>query len=121
MATTALSKAIKTLERREKSDARKRIETKAQNSQLLANATAAAGVAAGAAADKRFGEGEEAATWGETDVPVNATAGPLLFVGGLLLRPGMARDVVGGAGFGMSLAALYRFVHDKVPKADAEG
>ncbi|MCH9730978.1 MAG: hypothetical protein K0U84_15090 [Actinomycetia bacterium] len=121
MAITTLQKLIKKEERRDRTAAIERVKDQAQTSALYGKGAAAGGTAFGAFADKRWGSEDEAFTWGDTNIPVNATAGPVLFLASMIpafKKAPIARDVVGGTGFGMTMAALYRFTYDKVEPAE---
>ncbi len=122
MAITTLQKLIKKEERRDRTAALDRVKTQAQTSKLYGQGAAVAGTAVGAFADKRWGAEDEAATWGDTNIPVNATAGPVLFLASMIpafKKAPIARDVVGGTGLGMTMAALYRFTYENVESAEA--
>lgn len=117
---TALTKAIKKEEARQKKAAITRVEDRQTEADMIGKATSAAGVVGAAIHDKLRGEDGEVAKFGP--VPANLALG-LAGVGvGLLIprKQAAARSVVGGAGVGMALGGLYRLTFDNWPEGDEE-
>lgn len=123
----ALSKAIQKEEARQKQAALTRVEDRAQEAELIAKATSAAGVVAGAIHDKLRGEETENGEQGVAKfgpVPANLALG-LGAVGVSLLIPqkrgnNTVRNVVGGSGMGLAFAGLYRLTYDNWPEGEEE-
>lgn len=115
---TALSKAIKKEEARQKRVAITRVEDRAMEADMIGKATSAAGVVAGAIHDKLRGEGDEVAKFGP--VPANLAVGLSGVAVGLLIprKNAAIRGVVGGGGMGLALAGLYRLTFDNWPEGD---
>lgn len=117
---TALTKAIKKEEARQKRQAINRVEDRYTEADMIGKATSAAGVVGAAIHDKLRGAEGDVAKFGP--VPANLAVG-LAGVGVGLLIPrknAAARSVVGGGGMGLALAGLYRLTLDNWPDDDDE-
>lgn len=115
---TALTKAIKKEEARQKRAAITRVEDRYTEGELISKGSSAAGVVVAAIHDKMRGEGDEVAKIGP--VPANLALG-LAGVGVALFIPRRstaARNVVGGTGMGVALGGLYRLTFDNWPEGD---
>jgi hypothetical protein len=114
----ALTKAIKKEEARQKRAAITRVKDRAFEGELIAKASSAAGVVAGAIHDKLRGTDTEVAKFGP--VPANLAVGVVAVGVGLLIpqSAAAARNVVGGAGAGLAFSGLYRLTFDNWPESE---
>jgi len=116
---TSISKAIKSLERKELADKRQKIVTRAEAEKLTVSGTAALGAIGAALIDERFAT-EQGGVGKVRGVPLNAA---LAGAGGLtatLWRKMPGRDIAMGISTGMGCAALYQAVREKLEWDAAE-
>lgn len=118
---SALSKAIKKEESRQKRAAITRVQDRFQEADMIGKATSAGGVVAAAIHDKLRGTEGDVAKFGP--VPANLALGLGGVAVGLMLprSQAAARSVVGGAGMGLALGGLYRLTFDNWPDEDEAG
>ena len=122
MASSALVKAHKALERRHKSDAKKRVEEKNSESKLTAMGGGTLGVALGASLDRKFGGSDE-----HPEEPWGGGLGNLLLggatvvAGAIIGTNNIAGAATAGAGVGLAFAGVYRLVYDNTDQGEFIG
>jgi len=113
MASRALSKELRAEITRGKRRVRENAEERAEGQLLAAGIGVTVGGGAGAIIDAKFGKAGKAATYGDTDIPVNVTAGPAIALGSFFLDKGMVRSGLMGTGVGLGLIGGARMLADK--------